>query len=78
MSYFQAAALAVVFAGYAIGWRYELVGGVLSIIGTIALAVIYALVFDAPPAIALAWFALPGVLYMAAWYSEHREAKPAT
>ena len=35
-AYYQAAALAFVFAGYALGWRKELAGGVLAIFGTIA------------------------------------------
>jgi hypothetical protein len=74
-SYFQAAALALVFAGYGVGWRHELAGGVLSIVGTVALAVICTLMFAQPPSIALAWFAVPGVLYLLAWHNE-RQTSP--
>ena len=71
----QAATLVVVFAGYLIGWRNELVGGLLSIIGTAAFATACALRFDGYFSISWVWFALPGVLYIVAWYADHRQGK---
>lgn len=73
---FQAVALAIVFAGYAIGWRQELVGGVIVIVGTIAFfAVNLVTIMDAPP-LAAAWFAAPGILYLLAWYAEKVNGAP--
>jgi len=69
---FQALALAVVFAGYAIGWRHEVVGGITAIVGTFAyMALVFGESF-VPPSPAMMWFAVPGVLYLAAWYTDHR------
>jgi hypothetical protein len=67
--YYQGAALAIVFAGYAIGWRSELFGGILAIAGTVAFFAAYVFVVGSspPPGIAAAWFAVPGVLYLEAW-----------
>jgi hypothetical protein len=71
----QAVALAVVFAGYLVGWRNELVGGLLSVFGTIAFVAICAVTFGAPPAISSAWFAIPGVLFLVAWYYGRRHGQ---
>jgi hypothetical protein len=68
----QAAALAVVFAGYLIGWRHELAGGLLSILGTIAFVATLVVLLAASPSPAVAWFAAPGVLYLLAWHSSHK------
>ena len=71
----QAATLAIVFAGYLIGWRNELVGGLLSVIGTVAFAVVCALTMASPPAVSSAWFAAPGLLFLFAWYVDHRQGR---
>jgi hypothetical protein len=72
----QAAALAIVFAGYLVGWRNELLGGVLSILGTIAFVLIVLAFVASGPSAAAAWFAAPGLLYILAWYSSsHRYEK---
>jgi hypothetical protein len=68
----QAAAFAVVFAGYALGWRYELAGGLLAILGTAAFFAVCAFTIGVPPQSGVAWFAAPGVLYLLAWRSDHR------
>jgi hypothetical protein len=65
---YQAVALAIVFAGCAIGWRKELAGGVIAILGTIAFFVVHALTLDSMPHASAAWFAAPGILFLAAWY----------
>jgi hypothetical protein len=71
----QAATLVVIFAGYVIGWRNELVGGVLSIIGTAGFATVCALTFDGSFSISWVWFAAPGVLYVIAWFADRRQSK---
>jgi hypothetical protein len=71
----QAATLVVVFAGYLVGWRNALVGGLLSIIGTAAFAAVCALTFDGSFRISWVLFAAPGVLYVIAWYADHRQGK---
>jgi hypothetical protein len=64
---YQAVALAVVFAGYAIGWRQELTGGMMAILGTIAYFLINVLTIGPPPDGA-ALFAVPGIFYVWSWY----------
>jgi hypothetical protein len=71
----QAAMLAVVFAGYLIGWRNELVGGMLSIIGTAGFATVCALTYDGFFRISWFWFVAPSVLYMIAWFTDRRQSK---
>jgi hypothetical protein len=69
----QAAALAIVFAGYAIGWRHEFSGGLLAIIGTAVFFVVSAISFGIAAGVsfgAAGWFAAPGVLYLLAWYCD--------
>lgn len=71
----QAAALAVVFVGYAVGWRHELAGGLLAIVGTAAFFVADGLLVGALWSIgAVAWFAAPGVLYLLAWLCDRQHA----
>jgi hypothetical protein len=74
--YSQGAALALVFAGYALGWRWEWLGGILAIAGTVAFFAAYAFVVGAspPPGIAALLFAVPGVLYLEAWRRERHGA----
>jgi len=68
----QAAALAIVFAGYLVGWRHELVGGMLAIFGTAAFFAVFLLTLDSPPQLDAAWFAAPGVFYLLAWRYDPR------
>ena len=71
-SAFQAAALAVVFSGYAVGWREELLGGLFAILGTAAYFLVVVLTADIRPSMEAAWFAAPGVFYLLAWQNSHR------
>lgn len=69
----QAAALAVVFAGYFLTWRHELAGAVVTIVGTAAFVAVYVFDFEEMPVLAVAWFAVPGVLSLLAWqFNRHR------
>jgi len=70
--WFQAASLAVVFIGYAVGWRHELVGGALAVLGTAAFFAATWLTSSWLPSSQVAWFATPGVLYLLAWLCAHR------
>jgi hypothetical protein len=72
---YQGVALAVVFAGYAIGWRQELAGGMMAILGTIAFFLVNFLTIGPPPNSA-ALFAVPGVFYIWAWSIENA-SKPS-
>jgi hypothetical protein len=65
-TYYQAAALALVFAGYALGWRNEVAGGILAIIGTVAFFAVHVLTLGGLPGIGAACFAVPGVLFVLA------------
>jgi hypothetical protein len=67
---YQAVALATVFAGYAIGWRKELAGGVIAILGTVLFFVVNFVTIESLPPVEAVWFAAPGVLYLLAWYGE--------
>ena len=71
-SYLQGCALVVVFAGYAIGWRWELAGGLLALFGTAAFFAIHVLTLTVLPGLAAAWFAAPGALYLLAWSFSYR------
>jgi hypothetical protein len=66
-SSYQAAALTVVFIGYAVGWGEELLGALFALFGTAAYFLIVLLTANAAPGIEAAWFAAPGVLYLLAW-----------
>ena len=71
-SSYQAAALAVVFFGYAVGWGEELLGGLCVLFGTTAYFLIVALTANVPPGIEAALFAAPGVLYLLSWQCSRR------
>jgi hypothetical protein len=72
----QGVALCVVFAGYAVGWRHELAGGAMAIIGTLAyVAVVFAGTMVLPN-VATLWFAAPGVLYLLARHYDHQRVNP--
>jgi uncharacterized membrane protein len=67
---YQGVTLAVVFVGYAIGWKKELVGGFMAILGTLAYFAVNRFTTGGFPGIGAALFAAPGVLYLLARYSE--------
>ena len=66
-SSYQAAALAVVFFGYAVGWGEELLGGLCALLGTAAYFLIVTVTAQVPPGIETTLFAAPGVLYLLSW-----------
>ena len=69
----QAAALAIVCAGYIVGWRYEFIGGMLAILGTVAFFMAVALPMQFLPQPDAVMFAVPGVCYLLARYFERVE-----
>jgi len=71
-SHNQAIALAVVFSSYVIGWRHELIGALLAVVGTLAFFAVGRASVEVLPPLAAAWFAAPGVLYLAAWLANDR------
>jgi hypothetical protein len=77
-SSYHAAALAMVFFGYAIGWREEFFGGLFAILGTASYFLAVLLTVGWPPSIQGAWFAAPGVFYLLAWKSsrQHPDRRP--
>ena len=70
---YQGVAFALVFAGYGLGLRYELTGGLLTIFGTVAFFAIVAFTTGILPQADAAWFAVPGVLYLLAWHYDHHQ-----
>jgi len=73
----QAGILAVVFTGYAIGWHKEVIGGWMAILGTATFALVLAITQNVPyQAFQMAWFAVPGVLYLMARHYDRRSAEP--
>ena len=74
----QGVALAAVFGGYAIGWRHERAGGIVSIVATVVYIAIVAAATQAVPSPAMLMFAAPGVLYLLArHYDQHHPVEPA-
>jgi hypothetical protein len=74
-NYYQAIPLAMIFAGYAIGWRKEILGGSLAIIGTLVFIAQYVAMFRVFPDAGAVWFAAPGVLYLIAHYLDGRKVE---
>ena len=75
-AYFQAGALAIVFAGYVIGWSREMLGGALAVAGTVLFYVLHAVTLHSPPQPATALLAAPGIFFMLARYlDEHRSGE---
>lgn len=70
--WFQGAALAAVFAGYAIGWSRELAGGVVVLVATLAYVLACRATSFTMPGAETLLFAVPGVLLLEAWRLEHR------
>jgi hypothetical protein len=64
--YPQAAAIAVIFAGYLLGWWKEYAGGVLAIAGTVLFYWIVIVFQGIPMDAGSLFFAVPGVLYLLA------------
>lgn len=71
-AYPQAVTMAVIFAGYIVGWRKELIGGVLATVGTIAFYAVCLGTIDAGAPLASILLALPGVFFLLAWAGDHR------
>jgi len=67
-NYLQFVPLAIVFAGYAIGWRKELLGGITVLFGTLASIWLDIRILDAAPLVGMLCFAAPGVFYLLAHY----------
>ncbi len=65
-NYYQAAMLAIVFVGYAVGWYHEMLGGALTIVGTIGFVALYTVMFGVVPPAGALCFAIPGVCYIIA------------
>lgn len=70
----QAAALGIVFASYALGWKHELAGGLINLAGVALYFVVNVLDTQVLPAPAAAWFAVPGLLFLLARHESRREA----
>jgi len=68
----QAMALAVVFASYVVGWRYELFGAVLAAVGVALFFLVGFLSTGAYPQVEAIYLAVPGMLYLLAWISGDR------
>ena len=71
-NYYQGAMLAMVFVGYAVGWRHETLGGALAILGTIGFVVLNAVMFAYLPISGSVGFAAPGVFYLISHYLDRR------
>ena len=67
-TYLQAAGLAIVFAGYLAGWWNELIGGVMTIVGTAVYFAICAWATQIIPRPETLMFAAPGVCYLLSHY----------
>ncbi|HEX2475422.1 MAG TPA: hypothetical protein VHK01_11780 [Lacipirellulaceae bacterium] len=71
----QGVVLTVVFLGYVVGWQKELAGALIALFGTVMFFVVCGLGFGKLPGLAAAWFALPSVLYILAWYTSKKYTK---
>ena len=72
----QAGALAIVFAGYIIGWRWELAGGLMALAGTLVFFYAVAAATLVVPGPGVLLFAVPGALYLLAWQYETPHPTP--
>lgn len=72
--YVQLGLLAVIFGGYAISFRRERLGAVLSLAGIVAFAVASLLTLQVLPTLPFVMFALPPVLFLVAWELEKKHA----
>lgn len=71
----QGAVLALIFVGNAVGWRNELVGAFVALFGTTIFLTVCMVTFGQLPSFAVAWFALPSLLYVLAWYTQRKYGK---
>ena len=69
-NYAQVVPVAAIFAGYAIGWRKELFGGLLAIFGAVASVCLDNAMLGAS-VLGMLWFAVPGVFYLIAHYLDN-------
>jgi hypothetical protein len=73
----QGASLAIVFLGYAIAWKHEIAGGVLAMLGVVIFVIVYTATIGVFPQAPIAWFAVPGLLFIAASRLQRRETRLA-
>jgi hypothetical protein len=69
-NYLQVVPVAAIFAGYAIGWRKELLGGMLAVFGAMASVWVDAAVLG-NAVTGMLWFAVPGIFYLLAHYLDN-------
>jgi hypothetical protein len=69
----QLAALLVMFAGFATGWRNERLGGAIALAGWMAFYVVNVVGLGVGPLPAFVLMAVPGVLYLVAWRMARRD-----
>jgi hypothetical protein len=69
----QALLIAAVFAGYGLGWRRPLLGGTVTILGFFGYLITVRLTVETFPGLAAICFAVPGILYLAAWICDYRQ-----
>ena len=74
-NYYQAIPLAMIFAGYAIGWHKEVLGGLLAVVGTFAFIAQFVAMFGVLPGAGAGWCAAPGVFYLIAHYLDGRHGE---
>jgi hypothetical protein len=70
---FGFAALGLIFFGYAIGWRYPAPGASISLLGYVVFNLVQLSVNHKLAGGAFPLFAIPGLLYLAAWYISMRD-----
>jgi hypothetical protein len=66
------AALALVFIGYAVGWRHPAAGGTLALLGVAGFNAVEIAVNGKPAGPYFLLFGIPGLLYLNAWYWARR------
>ncbi|TWU28130.1 hypothetical protein [Bythopirellula polymerisocia] len=71
-AFYGAAALVLIFAGYALLWRHALTGSVLVFLGTVGFFAIGWITTGILPGLDALWFAIPGVLALLAWNFDRR------
>ena len=71
----QGAVLTLVFLGYAVAWRKELVGALIAVFGTAMFFVTCVASYGYLPGLATVWFAVPSLLYILAWYTDKKYSR---
>jgi hypothetical protein len=77
-SCYRAVALAVVFIGYAVGGRGEVLGGLLAFLGVAIYYLVVVLTAGIPPGMEATLFAAPGVIFLLAWCCDHRNVRASS